>query len=349
MIFYTGSYTQKGAPAANPVGTGISCFDLDENRGKVRFLHSTEQRNPSYLVVSADKRFLYAAEEMYEDLAPRIYAYQISDSGKLNLINSQELAGDYACHLAIVANQLVVANYVSGNVLSYPIRNDGGLECFSQIIQHEGKGPNVERQEQAHAHMVYACKDDQMFVVDLGIDKALAYKFFNAINKWEALSGCDIPMPAGSGPRHMVMDKNERYAYVISELNGEVFVFRARANKFEPVQKLSYLPKDFMGNFGGAAIRMHPNGKFLYTSCRGADVITVFWINDAEGTLELINVFSSEGKTPRDFNISPSGNWFIAANQDSDELLVFKLNQEDGTLIKHSSISTGTPANICWR
>lgn len=349
MIFYTGSYTQQGTPAANSVGTGICCFELDENIGKVRFLHATEHRNPSYLAVSSDKRFLYAAEEMYEDLTPRIYSYEISDSGKLNLINSQELIGDYACHLAIVANQLLVANYVSGNVLSYPIRKDGGLEKLQQLIQHTGTGPNKERQEQPHAHMVYPYKEKQMFVVDLGIDKAKAYEFIHATNTWKAMPGCDILIPAGAGARHMVMDKNEKYAYIISELTGEVFVFKAHTDKFELVHQLSYLPKDFKGNFGGAAIRMHPNGKFLYTTCRGADVITVFRVSDVEGTLEMVDVFSSEGETPRDFNIAPSGNWLVAANQDSNELVIFKLNQDKGTLIKQSSISIGTPVNICWR
>jgi 6-phosphogluconolactonase len=147
----------------------------------------------------------------------------------------------------------------------------------------------------------------------------------------------------------MVMDKIEKHAYILSELTAEVFVFKAHADRFEPVHKLSLLPNDFVGNFGGAAIRMHPSGKFLYTSCRGADAITVFRISNVEGKLELVGCFSSEGKTPRDFNISPSGNWLIVANQDSNELVVFRLNQEEGTLIKHSSISTGTPVNICWR
>lgn len=349
MIFYTGSYTQDGAPATNPVGKGISCFEFDELSGEIRFLHSTAQRNPSYLVVSSDNQFLYAVEEMYEDLNPRIYAYEISDSGELGLINSQELVGDYACHLAIAANRLVVANYVSGNVLSFPIREDGGLKPFHQVLQHTGSGPNEERLEQAHTHMVFPYKEKQMLVVDLGIDRAKAYEFADAKNTWKAIHGWDIQIPAGSGPRHLVMDRNEQYAYVLSELSGDVFVFKAHADKFEIVHQLSFLPKDFDGNFGGAAIRMHPSGKFLYTSCRGADVITVFRISDVGGTLEQIDAFSSEGKTPRDFNISPSGNWLIVANQDSDELVVFKLKQDKGTLIKHASISMGTPVNICWR
>ena len=248
-----------------------------------------------------------------------------------------------------MANCLVVANYVSGNVLSFPIREDGGLKPFHQVLQHAGSGPNKERQEQAHAHMVFPYKEKQMLVVDLGIDRVKAYEFIDAKNTWKPIHGGDIQIPDGAGPRHMQMDQNGKYAYVLSELYGEVIVFKEHAGKFELVQQVSFVPKNFTGDFGGGAIRIHPNGKYLYTSCRGADVITVFRVSDVEGTLDFIDIYPSEGKTPRDFNITPSGNWLIIANQDSDELAVFKLDQQYGTLSKHSSFSTGTPVNICWR
>jgi 6-phosphogluconolactonase len=38
------------------------------------------------------------------------------------------------------------------------------------------------------------------------------------------------------------------------------------------------------------------------------------------------------GKTPRGFGIDPTGSFLIAANQDSDSLVVFRINQETGRL-----------------
>jgi len=349
MLFYTGSYTHQDAPAVNPKGKGISCFELDELVGKIRFLSFTEQRNPSYLTISEDRCFLYAIEEMCEAMKPRVYSYKIHETGELHLINSQEIIGDYACHLSIVANQLVIANYSSGNFSSHPICTDGSLEASTQIIQHSGKGPNAERQESAHAHMVCPYKEKQMFVVDLGMDSTLAYKFIESTNVWKKLPTQDIVVPEGSGPRHMVMDPSQERAYILSELSGEVFVLKYCDVKFEVVQQIALLPGGFESNAGGAAIRLHPNGKFLYTSCRGADMISVFRISAEEGTLELIYSYKSGGKTPRDINISPMGNWLISANQDSNDLHVYKLDQKDGSLTDHSSILTGTPVNICWR
>lgn len=349
MIFYVGSYTQEGAPASNPTGIGISCCNIDDNTGEITHFQVVDQRNPSYLVVSLNKQFLYAIEEMYQNLAPKIYAYRILKSGILTLINSQELIGDYACHLAIITNHLIVANYVSGNILSFPIRKDGGLEPFHQVIQHTGISLNAERQEQAHAHMVLQYEEKKMFVVDLGIDKVKVYAFDDSLNSWNPQEEKDVLLPGGSGPRHMLLDKTEKIAYVLSELSGEVFVFKEYADRFEQVQRISFVPESYTGNFGGAAIRMHPNGRFLYASCRGANVITVFRISDLEGILVYVESVSSEGKSPRDFNISPSGKWLIAANQDTDTLVVFKLNEEDGKIKKHLSFAMQTPVNICWK
>ena len=57
-IFFTGSYTQEGSPAAKPEGKGIGCFQLNTETGEVNLLRYTEQRSPSYLVVSSDKTYL---------------------------------------------------------------------------------------------------------------------------------------------------------------------------------------------------------------------------------------------------------------------------------------------------
>lgn len=348
ILFYTGSYTQEGSPAANPTGKGIGCFTLDVKSGEVEILHYTEQRNPSYMAISEDKKYLYAVEEMYESLHPEVHAYRIKKNGILSLINSQKLTGDYACHLAIIQDHLVVANYVSGNALSFPIWEDGSLAPSHQLIQHTGTGPNQERQEAAHAHMIYPFKESQMYVVDLGIDKAKAYSINNEIKKWYATPELDIQIELGAGARHMVMDKSERYAFVLSELTGDIFVAENQIGKFKQIQKISFVPNDYVGSFGGAAIRYHPSGQYLYASCRGVDSLAIFKIDEVSKKLTLISYQSTGGKTPRDFNIDPTGKWLITANQDSNTLAVFEINQENGTLSLRSTVPVETPVNICW-
>ena len=348
MIFYTGSYTQDETPALKPEGKGIGCFILDVESGKVELLQYTKQRSPSYLAISDDKKYLYAIEEMFEELNPQVFAYRINQDGKLSLINSQKIKGDYTCHLAIVKDQLVVASYVSGNVLSFQILEDGSLAPFHQEIKHSGTGPNEERQEAAHAHMVYPIDSDRMYVVDLTLDKAKAYQLNHETKKWVENSKNDITIEAGAGARHMVMDKAGKFAYVLSELSGEVFIAKTGNDQNEIVQKISFVPENYQGDFGGAAIRLHPSGEYLYASCRGSDTISIFKIDKDSNKLTLVSSQSTEGKTPRDFNIDPTGKWLIAANQDSNILVVFEINQETGKLMFTSKVTVETPVNICW-
>lgn len=347
-IFYTGSYTQQGSPAPKPTGKGIGCYELNTETGKIKLLHETKRRNPSYLLISMDKKFLYAVEEMYENLNPEVYCYKIEEGGALTFLNSQKIDGDYACHLAIIKYQLVIANYMSGNALSYPILEDRSLAPYNQLIQHEGKGPNKERQEAAHAHMICPFKDDHMYVVDLTLDMAKAYQFDSASKQWKAASDLDIKIEDGSGARHMAMDHKEEFAFVLSELSGEIFVADLRTGESEIIQKISFIPQNHDGEIGGAAIRIHPNGQFLYASNRGSDTIAIFKIEKTSKKLALVAHQSTGGKTPRDFNIDPSGRWLIAANQDSNTLGVFKINDSDGVLSLKSKVAVETPVNICW-
>lgn len=347
-LFYTGSYTQDGSPAANPTGKGIGCFQLNTETGEVTLLHYTKQRNPSYLVVSDDKKYLYAVEEMVENLYPELHAYKIEEGGALSLLNTQKIAGDYACHLAIVQDRLVVANYVSGNALSYPILEDGSLASCSQEIKHSGTGPNKERQEAAHAHMIYPFQNDKMYVVDLTLDAAKAYQLGAESKKWEAIPALDITIEAGSGARHMVMDDQEAFAFVLSELTGEIFVADLQNNENKIIQKVSYIPEKYDGAIGGAALRIHPNGKFLYASNRSSATIAIFKIDETTKQLSVVDFQYADGKTPRDFNIDPTGKWLIAANQDTNTLVVFEIDQKKGTLTMKSKINVGTPVNVCW-
>ncbi|MBJ6367475.1 lactonase family protein [Snuella sedimenti] len=347
-LFYTGSYTQKGAPAPKPIGKGIGCYRFNHNEGTIAFLRSTDQRNPSYLTVSRDGNYLFAIEELLGNEKPRVCSYKIGSQGSLSLINYQVLAGDHACYLAECGNTLVVANYTSGNWLSFPIMNDGSLGKCHQTIQHQGKGTDRIRQEGPHVHMVYPIDDNIMYAVDLGIDMLKAYRLDNTTNTWKALAGEDVYLEKGMGARHMVMGPNKDVIYVLGELSGEISVLVRQSNGFSSVQKISLCPDDYKGAFSGAAIRIHPNGNFLYASNRGDDSISVYAIDKVTSQLSLVAHYNSGDKTPRDFNIHPSGKWLIVANQDSNALVVFKLNPKNGRLSYHMETVAETPVNICW-
>lgn len=83
---------------------------------------------------------------------------------------------------------------------------------------------------------------------------------------------------------------------------------------------------------GAAAIRISTDGKFIYISERGDNSIAVLRFDSAGETIEIIGRQKTMGKTPRDINLDPTGNWLLAANQDSDSVAIFKVHKGTGTI-----------------
>jgi 6-phosphogluconolactonase len=92
------------------------------------------------------------------------------------------------------------------------------------------------------------------------------------------------------------------------------------------------LPEGFTGKVGAADIHTSPDGKFLYASNRGeANDIAIYAIGK-DGKLTYAGRQSSLGSAPRNFAIDPSGNFLLAANQNSDDIFLFKRDQKTGLL-----------------
>ncbi len=62
------------------------------------------------------------------------------------------------------------------------------------------------------------------------------------------------------------------------------------------------------------------------------------------GSLELTNVQGTGGYTPRDMLITDGGRFVAVANQDSDNVVVFGLEEETGLLTEVSVRTVPTPA-----
>ena len=331
MKLFAGCYTKKLSPELDGKGEGIYAYEFDTSTGQLELKHVTKAICPSYLTLSEDQRYLYALEEVPLEDHPKVHAYKI-DGYQLILVNSQELPGAYCCHLAISKDQknLLIASYWSGTILNFPINADGSLEPLSQTISHVGTGSNKERQEAPHAHMIHPFGKNHFYGVDLGIDQAKGYQLVNG--KIQAHPSSDLPVSPGAGARHMVVDASEQYAFVFCELDAKIYSFCLSEEKPRLIESVPTLPGTYQETPSGAAIRLHPNGRFLYASNRGSDSISIFNFDPANEKLTLKGHQSTAGRTPREINLDPTGKWLIAANQDTDNLVVFYIDQETGLL-----------------
>ena len=65
-------------------------------------------------------------------------------------------------------------------------------------------------------------------------------------------------------------------------------------------------------SFNSAAeILVHPNGKFVYSSNRGHDTVSVYGANPETGKLKVVQVQPIRGAFPRNINLTPDSNWLL--------------------------------------
>ena len=113
-----------------------------------------------------------------------------------------------------------------------------------------------------------------------------------------------------------------------------------------PLQTVSTLPSNFVGDNLGAEIAILPSGRFLYGSNRGDNSIVVFSINPETGLLTYLQHVSTFGKTPRNFTSTPDGRFLFAANQDSDTVVTYTIDQATGRLEPTAQI-LHIPSPVC--
>src|SRR5690606_5421970 len=173
---YIGTYTGGDS-------RGIYRGRLDPNSGQVHIDDATGGiENPSFLTLNARGSHLYAVSEVGEfqgEPGGGVVAYEIEGDGALRELNRQPTQGGAPGRLAIDPSGRfhAVANYSGGNAAVFPIEEDGSLAPATDVVQHEGSGPNRRRQEGPHAHQVVFAPDGAfVFVVDLGIDRVVGYR-----------------------------------------------------------------------------------------------------------------------------------------------------------------------------
>lgn len=330
LTFFIGSYTEYPIPGFGGIGHGIYTVQLNTDTGELIKVHTEKARNPSYLAISDDNQFLYCNTELDESENPKVRAYKINTDFSLKFINEQSISGGYPCHLITHGNSILVACYATGNIIQFPLDASGILMEAQKEYYHKGSSINKSRQEAPHAHQIatHPNKKD-IYVCDLGIDRIKAYHF--QCTELVPNEKMDCEVSKGGGPRHLTFDQEGRFAYVINELTGTISVLHNKKNRFEEIKTYSTLPANFKEVPSASAIRIHPNGKYLYAANRTLKAITIFRI--VENTLQTIDYKYTKGEELREFNITPDGNWLIACHQNSHDTVVYKI-QEDGRLVE---------------
>jgi 6-phosphogluconolactonase len=344
--FYLGTYTKSGK------SQGIYLGKLDTETGKLGPLQlAGEAKSPSFVALSPDGKSLYAS---IEDGGGSIGAFSVGPDGLLKPLNSQPSGGGGACHVWVDATgkTAFVANYGGGSIAGFRTFPDGSLGERTAFVQYEGTGPDTSRQEKPHGHSIYTDPENRfVYSCDLGTDNVWIFKFDAEKGTLTPATPPSGKVPPGSGPRHLALHPNGRFAYVNGEMGMDATAFfrDAETGALTSFQTLSTLPEG--ANRLGAStaeIFVHPSGKWLYVSNRGHDTIAVYSIA-ADGKLTWLEAAPSVVKVPRGFGIDPTGRWLIAGGQDDDRIAVLKIDQETGKLTAtDQTAEVGSPVCVLF-
>ncbi|MDB4728393.1 lactonase family protein [Saprospiraceae bacterium] len=343
-LLFVGTYTRKEGHVDGKAN-GIYILKMNTETGELTAVDTiTNQINPSYLTIHPNGKYLYAVNEI-ADANPEhigtVSAFSFdANTNKAEFLNAVSSQGDAPCHVSIDASGkfVLVANYVGGTVSSYPILADGSLGNSIVTHIHQIRKVNLPRQEAAHAHMIVpGITDNAVFAVDLGINQVIQYNL-DSTGMMNRMG--EITLTEGAGPRHLAFHPTLNRMYVLGELNHsiETFKYENGNDDFELVQVADTWGKsDSEGMVNCAAIKIHPNGQFLYASNRDIksdteNSIAMFKVDTETGELTFLGTQDSKGLIPRDFEIDPSGKFLLVANQNSDSIVTFKINSKTGML-----------------
>ena len=332
--------------AACGTGDDAGIYTMDIYEGRHRRLAFLPYIGASYLCFSPDGRLLYLAnEEAFGGVA----SFAIEGTS-LRLVSNACASGNRCCHVTVSPDGkfLYATNYGKGQLQEYPVCPDTGvIGEMSQMVQHEGHGINPARQERAHVHSSYFTPDCKYLIsIDLGLDAIDAYP-------WQEGKGIDgkaairsTISPAGSGPRHLVwsMSKSDT-AYLLNELLSTITVLHYADGVFTQLQTVDMLPPSLRMYSKASAIRLSPDGRFLYGSNRGYDTIAGYRIGD-DGLLSPISLWFCGGKGPRDFNFIPGGKLFCGC-ENSNDAYFFDHDAESGALTPDGNVVASMPRPIC--
>lgn len=343
-------HTYFGTGGRETKGIYRSTFDTESGRLSGSEL-AAEIGSPGFLAVHPDGDKLYAVAGFPG--GPGAAGYRIGDDGALTPINTSPTGDGGGAHIAVHPSGkfLLTAQYGGGSVALFPLDDEGRLGSAT-LSEHEG-GSRVfpGRQDAPHPHWCGFSPDGRFALVpDLGLDGIVIYRVNEDAPAIER-HGFAASVPGG-GPRHMRFSPDGRFIYLLNELSLSVTTFEwdaenGTAKRLATVPALSEAAKAKEAFNSAAEILVHPSGRFVYSSNRGHDTVSVYRADPATAALEVIQVQPVRGAFPRNINLAPDGGWLLAAGADSNTVSVHRVDPQTGELTYQTRGVINVPGPIC--
>lgn len=312
QLVYLGTNSVRGS-------LGIYTGLLNHDTGTLELLATTPAQDSGYLTLAPDGNTLYATIEsmlLNGRAQGGVAAYRIDSDGLPTLINIEPAQGQLICHVSCDQKNVYASSYLNGTVTVYPRRKDGGLLPPSHVIRHA-----PQEDYAPHIHCAAPTYDGKyLCVVEVGYHALCLYDLTTFEKVLEVRTK---PIR----PRQVVC--TEKCIYLLTEGGMTVDEYSYSPEpSLTRRQSLSCLPEGFHGMGGAGGIRLSPDGKTLFASIRGVDVVAVFSV-DENGHLEKRSVTKLCGSTPRDFGVAADGKHLLIGLQKSDTMAVYRFDRAE--------------------
>ncbi|MCD7920662.1 MAG: lactonase family protein [Clostridiales bacterium] len=209
----------------------------------------------------------------------------------------------------------------------------GGKGPHSQVNVDPVSGHVQLVQVISRLHAVVASPSGELLAVcDKGMDRVYTYRIDREEGKLVAL-GCWEAPEVACFPRYAAFHPTKQVLYVNNENYAQLnsFHYDEETGALERFDKVYLLPEDpgmVEGKPVGAQdILAHPNGKVLYCTLCGLNLIVVCRL-DEEGRPTPCQLVQSRGNLPRGIALSPDGRFLLSGNMVSGDITVFSADEE---------------------
>ena len=235
--FYIGSYSVAspwaGAPRGH--GAGITRATIDLNSGLVEIGPHTAQLNPSFLARNDPQRRIWAIAE--SEFGGEALCYNEDAAGDLTLGGRVVTGADAPCHITVDWDRrLAFASHYHGGVLALLALGESGEPQRSLSLVAP---PAIVRGEdrsgvRSHVHASARLSNDELLVTDTGRDLILLYRIVADRSAATLHLQDALPLPAGTGPRHLALHAPTGAVYVSNQNAGGVSVVVRAASDDRP-------------------------------------------------------------------------------------------------------------------
>jgi 6-phosphogluconolactonase len=349
LIFSTSMSAATYVYVSNADDGDIGLYTLQPDGSLVPGARFKAEKPVMPMTVSAKKDFLVAAVRA-KPFSALTYGIDRS-SGALKQMSTGPLAESLPYIYLDRSNRYLLGASYGANLVSVnPVSADGKVGEPLQVI------PTAR-----NAHAIVTDNTNKfVFVPHLGTDQVFQFTFDEKTGKLAANTPPIVQMKAGSGPRHIIVSRDNRFVYVLGELDATVTTLSldAKTGLLTQVSSSSFLsaetklqpgaPRPTPGrnvdsDIWASDLHLHPNGHFLFAAERTSSTINTMSV-DGAGKLTYVSSTPTE-KQPRGFRVDPSGRYMVVTGEKSDTISSYAIDGSTGALKLIGKYPTGKGSN----